>query len=76
MTTQADHSSTQTSPMVVEGLETLRAAAGTRLGPTPWLRVDQARIDAFAEVTCDHQWIHVDQVRARTSSGRRSPTAI
>lgn len=38
---------------------------GTLLGPTEWLAIDQARIDLFADATGDHQWIHVDPVRAR-----------
>jgi acyl dehydratase len=46
-------------------LEELATAAGTRLGPSDWLVVDQARIDAFAETTGDHQWIHVDPERAQ-----------
>jgi acyl dehydratase len=37
---------------------------GTMLGPTEWLEIDQARVDGFAEVTGDHQWIHVDAERA------------
>jgi acyl dehydratase len=41
---------------------------GAVLGPTDWLRVDRRRIDAFAEVSGDHQWIHVDPVRARESA--------
>lgn len=42
----------------------LIGAEGTSLGPTGWLTIDQARIDRFAEATGDHQWIHVDPVRA------------
>ncbi|SFW79766.1 MaoC family dehydratase [Amycolatopsis australiensis] len=42
----------------------VRAALGEELGPTGWLVVDQARIDAFADATGDHQWIHTDPVRA------------
>jgi acyl dehydratase len=38
---------------------------GSELGRSPWLVVDQSRIDAFAETTGDHQWIHVDVARAR-----------
>jgi acyl dehydratase len=45
----------------------LRALAGTELGPTGWLEITQERIDAFAEVTGDHQWIHVDPERAAAS---------
>jgi len=37
---------------------------GDTYGPTSWIDVDQARIDAFADATGDHQWIHVDPERA------------
>ncbi|MCL4186257.1 MAG: MaoC family dehydratase [Rhodobacteraceae bacterium] len=40
------------------------AAVGRLLGPSDWLTVDQVRIDLFAEATGDHQWLHVDPVRA------------
>ena len=39
---------------------------GTALGPTDWLSIGQDRVDGFAEVTGDRQWIHVDVERART----------
>lgn len=39
---------------------------GRELGPTRWLEVTQARIEAFASATDDPQWIHVDTVRAAT----------
>jgi acyl dehydratase len=39
---------------------------GTLLGPTAWLLIDQERVNGFATVTGDHQWIHVDPVRAAT----------
>ena len=38
---------------------------GTALGPTDWLTIDQDRVDGFAKVTGDHQWIHVDVARAK-----------
>ncbi|MBC2660249.1 MaoC family dehydratase [Novosphingobium flavum] len=38
---------------------------GTRLGPSDWLAIEQDRVDGFAEVTGDHQWIHVDVERAK-----------
>ena len=41
-----------------------RDAAGRELGASPWMRIDQDRIDAFAECTDDRQWIHVDRDRA------------
>jgi len=37
---------------------------GTDLGYSNWVNVDQDRINLFAEATNDHQWIHVDPVRA------------
>lgn len=42
----------------------LQRLAGTSLGPTDWLHVSQERISAFADATDDHQWIHIDPVRA------------
>lgn len=38
---------------------------GTQLEASEWLTVDQGRIDAFADCTGDHQWIHVDPVKAK-----------
>ncbi|HTN23394.1 MAG TPA: MaoC family dehydratase [Solirubrobacteraceae bacterium] len=46
------------------GLEELRAKVGEELGVSEWHEVTQEAIDAFAEVTGDHQWIHTDPVRA------------
>lgn len=40
------------------------AAVGRKLGPGEWTAITQARIDKFADATDDHQWIHVDPVRA------------
>jgi acyl dehydratase len=39
---------------------------GTKLGVTDWIRIDQKRIDGFAEVTEDRQWIHVDVERSKS----------
>ena len=43
----------------------LAAVVGEDLGTTDWLEVTQERVDAFAEATDDHQWIHVDVERAK-----------
>ncbi|MFC5718633.1 MaoC family dehydratase [Streptomyces gamaensis] len=51
-------------PRVFGSVAELRAAVGEELGPGDWLEVDQRRIDAFADATGDHQWIHVDPERA------------
>ncbi|WP_137123631.1 MaoC family dehydratase [Roseomonas sp. HF4] len=45
--------------------EALKALVGQELGVGDWLEVTQDMIDRFAEVTGDHQWIHVDVARAR-----------
>ena len=42
----------------------LQALGGANLGTSDWILIDQARIDRFAAVTGDDQWIHVDPVRA------------
>lgn len=44
---------TATAPTVLDGLEAVRAAAGTSLGTSEWLRVDQERLDRFAAATGD-----------------------
>jgi acyl dehydratase len=41
---------------------------GAELGVSNWFEIDQKRIDDFADVTVDHQWIHVDVERAKTES--------
>jgi acyl dehydratase len=51
---------------VFETIESLGEAIGENLGPTEWLEITQERIDAFADATGDHQWIHVDVERAAT----------
>jgi acyl dehydratase len=43
----------------------LIGSEGTRLGPSDWLMIDQDRVNGFAGVTGDHQWIHVDVERAK-----------
>ena len=50
---------------MVESPEALRALIGQELGVSDWLEVTQGLIDRFAEVTGDHQWIHVDVERAK-----------
>lgn len=43
----------------------LLGSEGTVLGPTDWLSIEQDRVNGFADVTGDHQWIHVDVERAK-----------
>jgi len=40
-------------------------SVGDVYGPSSWIEIPQSKIDAFAEATGDHQWIHVDAERAR-----------
>jgi len=56
--------------MPVATIEEIRGRVGSEVGVSEWIPVDQAAIDAFAEVTQDHQFIHVDpQAAARTPFG-------
>ncbi|MCD6671573.1 MAG: MaoC family dehydratase [Burkholderiaceae bacterium] len=49
---------------VFESLAELAACAGEEIAVSDWVEVTQQRIDAFADATGDHQWIHVDPERA------------
>src|SRR3954470_22459845 len=53
----------------------IRALAGAAPRTSPWLALDQAMIDAFADVTRARQWIHVDRERARRESPFGAPVA-
>lgn len=53
---------------VIQGLEELRTLVGQRLGASDWFDVTQERVQAFADGTNDHQWIHCDVERARRES--------
>ena len=54
--------------MTVVYLAQLGDLAGREVGVSDWRLVAQDRIDAFADATDDHQWIHVDPERARTGT--------
>jgi len=49
---------------IYQKLTDFEALVGAVLGTSDWIGIDQARIDQFAAVTGDDQWIHVDPVRA------------
>jgi len=49
---------------VVPHVRALLDLTDTELGASPWLALEQEQIDAFADLTGDHQWIHVDVARA------------
>lgn len=45
--------------------EALTARIGESSAPTEWFEITQDRINEFADVTMDHQWIHIDKERAK-----------
>lgn len=49
---------------VFSGIDELERAIGGHLGYSEWHTIDQEQIDAFANATGDHQWIHVDPSKA------------
>jgi acyl dehydratase len=60
--------SASTPRAVAHGIEDLRALEDQVVGPSEWREVTQEMIDTFADLTGDHQWIHVDVERARVES--------
>ncbi len=53
---------------VITSIDEAAALVGQELGVSEWKEIDQKRIDGFAELTEDHQWIHVDVKRATAES--------
>jgi acyl dehydratase len=54
--------------LTISGIDELRAKVGEELGVSEWHEVTQDAINAFADATGDHQWIHVDPERAAQTS--------
>jgi hypothetical protein len=50
---------------IFNGFDEIKSAVGTEIGVSDWIEVTQDRINRFADATCDEQWIHVDQERAK-----------
>ena len=53
---------------VISSIDDAVGLVGQELGVGDWKEIDQKRIDAFADVTEDHQWIHIDVERAKAES--------
>ena len=53
---------------VITSIDDAVAAVGEELGVSEWQEIDQERINAFADATGDHQWIHIDADRAKNES--------
>jgi acyl dehydratase len=54
--------------ITVNGIEELQGLIGETIGPSDWREVTQDDINRFADLSRDHQWIHVDPERAKTES--------
>ncbi len=52
----------------IERISDLRDHLDVELGVSDWVEITQERIDAFADATGDHQWIHCDPARAQRES--------
>ncbi|MCB0930336.1 MAG: MaoC family dehydratase [Mycobacterium sp.] len=60
---------------VITSIASARELVGQELGVSDWLVIDQQRVNDFADVTGDHQWIHVDVERAKEQSPYKAPIA-
>jgi acyl dehydratase len=56
------------APITVSGIEELQSRVGQTIGPSQWREVTQEMVNAFAELSGDDQWIHVDVERAKRES--------
>jgi len=54
------------APPLAIPYDDLPASLNTQLGPTEWTPITQEQVTGFADLTHDHQWIHVDEERARS----------
>jgi acyl dehydratase len=60
---------------IIESIEELQALQGEELGVSDWFEVTQERINQFADLTHDRQWIHVDPERAARESPYKATVA-
>lgn len=60
---------------IYEGIEELESMIGWEVGVSEWMKIDQERIQLFADATSDHQWIHTDVERAERESPFSAPIA-
>lgn len=61
--------------LTINSYDEFEAHLGQELGTSDWVKVDQERINKFADATMDNQWIHVDVERAKTESPYKSTIA-
>ena len=60
---------------LITSIDDAVSTVGSELGVSDWLAIDQQRINDFADVTGDHQWIHIDVARAKAESPYGAPIA-
>jgi acyl dehydratase len=60
---------------VINGLAELKSRVGDHLGYSEFVEITQEKVNAFADATGDHQWIHVDVERAKKESPFGGPIA-
>ena len=60
---------------LITSIDDAVATVGSELGVSDWMQIDQQRINDFADVTGDHQWIHIDVERAKAESPFGAPIA-
>jgi acyl dehydratase len=60
---------------LISSIDDATGLVGSELGVSDWMDIDQKRINDFADVTGDHQWIHVDVERAKKESPYGAPIA-
>ena len=53
---------------IINSYDEFAALLGKNIGISDWVELNQERINMFADATLDHQWIHVDQERAKAES--------
>ena len=63
------------TPVTIDGIEGLKGIVGQQIGPSEWREVTQDMINTFADVSGDHQWIHVDIERSKAENPFGGPIA-
>ena len=75
MTNNSTDDATMSGPTVIANLDALKDWVGREVAVGDWMTIDQARIQRFAEVTNDLQWIHLDVERCQRESPYKAPIA-
>lgn len=61
--------------VIINSFEEYKSYEGKIVGVSDWHKIDQEQINMFADATLDHQWIHVDEVRAQNDGPFQSTIA-